>query len=83
MKTTSIKLDDGWCVNRHTGTFDDSVEWYSLDHLHDNDRGIEVGWDDERGYHDVSDVFENCPSCGKVVPDKVIGFLRLCKWEVS
>ena len=79
MKTTILKLNDAWCVNRHTGDFDDSVEWYSLFHHHGT-RQIEVGYENEKeGCLD----FENCPFCNKPVPDEVAGFLTLCEWETS
>jgi hypothetical protein len=73
MKTTKIKLKDGWCVNRHTFDMDCDMEWYSVFHHHDG-RGFEVNFGPE------SD--DKCFICNKSVPDNVVGFVTLCEWKL-
>ena len=72
MKTTKIKLKDGWWVGRHTGNFDTSMEWYSLFHHHDG-REFEVDW---------SEPEDICCICKKSAPDDIVGFLNLCRWKI-
>ena len=79
MKTTSITLDDEWCINRHTGDYDPEYpEWYSLFHIHDYD-GVhtEIAYGYE--YEEVNP--ENCDRCNKSVPEYITGFLILCLWN--
>ena len=79
MITTGVKLDDGWCINRHTGSWDSSVEWYSLSHFDKDHDEVEVGYDDDN--EDGSILVETCPECDTSVSDEIIGFLKLCLWD--
>ena len=72
MKTTKIKLNDGWCVNRHTTNTDCGIDWYSVFHIHDGNE-FEVSCD--------PDYDDKCFICEKPVPDEVVGFLALCEWD--
>ncbi len=79
MTTTTVKFDDGWSINRHTGDYDpDGPEWYSLFHFHDYDNvDTEIAY----GYEDEEVDPENCDRCHKPVPEYITGFLVLCLWN--
>lgn len=79
-----IKLEDGWIVQqlKRVDLFDNSVTEWILLHDHDPVEGYvkhrywmgkEDGWNPPQGYE--------CETCLEVVPDTILGFFNLCKWE--
>ncbi len=75
IKTTSLKLEEGWYVNRHTGTSWGLGEWYSLSHSDKNHDAVDANYSTSMHKH-------VCNKCNTPVPDNVLGFFKLCMWEV-